>query len=190
MQEGEPIDRVRGMLSVLLEAIRDVRAAPVPGVVAESALLSLLTPAGGGTAIPRKEAAQETPPKKKEPPAPEPQEPVKEKMEFEAPELTRESLQENWQRILKETVSHAVRMSLKNGRIVRVDKKTVTIGFSSAFERDKVAGTDASRAIEGVMENIFKRHIKLECTIEEGENGNGSGGGDAVNLAEAAAEVF
>ena len=190
VQEGEPIDRVRGMLSVLLEAIRDVRAAPVPGVVAESALLSLLTPAGGGTAIPRKEAAQETPPKKKEPPAPEPQEPVKEKMEFEAPELTRESLQENWQRILKETVSHAVRMSLKNGRIVRVDKKTVTIGFSSAFERDKVAGTDAARAIEGGMEKIFKRHIKLECTIEEGENGNGSGGGDAVNLAEAAAEVF
>ena len=111
----------------------------------------------------------------------------------EARELSLESLQEVWNDIVNETTPAPVKMSLKNGRLVGLEEKTVTVVFSSSFHRDTVAKTEASRAIEETMERLFKRQLRLECTIDKGQEQDEEATlptESSVNLAEAAAEIF
>jgi hypothetical protein len=71
-----------------------------------------------------------------------------------------------------------------------VEAGKVTIAFSSAFHRDKVAKTEAARIVEQTLENIFKRQMRIECILDEEQKGPTGPDKDMVNLAEAAAEVF
>jgi hypothetical protein len=79
-------------------------------------------------------------------------------------------------------------MSLKDGRVQELDGNTIVLAFASTFHRDKVADTDASRMVEQVMEKLFKRSLRLRCTIAE--KATALPQENAVNLAEAAAEIF
>ena len=102
-----------------------------------------------------------------------------------------ESLQQEWKNVISKTEPASVRMSLKDGRITNLDEGTVTVAFTSAFHKDKVADTDASRAVEGVMETIFKKQLKLHCTLDTGgADGTADAVDNSVNLAEAASEIF
>jgi len=108
----------------------------------------------------------------------------------EAPELTLATLKETWPHVVEETAPAAVKMSLKNGRILSLNEKAVIVGFSSTFHKDKVAKPEASRAIEQILERIFKRSLRLECTVgDEGEDAKNVAA-PAVDLADAAAEIF
>ena len=80
-------------------------------------------------------------------------------------------------------------MSLKNGHVHALSGNKITLGFASTFHRDKVAKTEAARAVEEILEKIFKRQLRIECILEAEEKGTGANK-EMVNLAEAAAEVF
>ena len=108
---------------------------------------------------------------------------------FEAKEVTLQNIKEEWPTVLSRTTPPSVRMSLKDARITAVDDTTVTLTFASAFHRDKVAAIDASRTVEAILTDIFKQPLKLHCEIG-GPKTRISAKEEAVNLAEAAAEIF
>ena len=200
----EPIDRMLAMLDALLHAIRDVRIAPVPGLILESALLSLCT----GTSL----AGASSDEKPREKPAVKPKEKKAEVIEeskavvkkesepesepapavtIEAPEVTMDTVQEFWGEVVNATTPPSVKMSLKNGRITSVQDGKITLGFPSSFHREKVATTEASRKIEETLEKIFKRQMRLECILDGQKDPTKEGPvQESVNLAEAAAEIF
>lgn len=204
VQTGAPLERFRRSLDTLLAALRDLRTAPVPGLVLEAALLSLCeqeTPQmkekGGGFFARKKKAEAEKIPESTEPvangtepkPAPAPG-PVVADAIVEAPDFSFDALQDSWNTILENISPASVKMSLKNGRPQDVTEKTVTVSFASSFHRDKVAASDASRRVEEVMEKIFKRHLKLRCVVEDEHASTSATHAEAVNLAEAAKEIF
>ena len=219
VEKKESIIALIAIMDTLLEAIRDVRIAPLPGLVLESALLSLCVgevDAAKQTKLASDEeksekkeeenevkekkerkdskdkkksldssASSESSEEKKEATEPELEDAI-----VEATELSLETIREQWPEILTQTDPPSVRMSLKDGRIENVEDSTVILSFSSAFHRDKVADTEASRKIEQVMEKIFKQSLRLKCTIEQHGPSEKTKKESAVNLADAAAEIF
>lgn len=190
-------------MDTLLRAAKDIRSAPVPGLAVESALLSLCGSSGvsrepsdahraapaPAPAAPRNEEmlrAAETVLKKTvakahtPPPAP---------ATIEAPALSLDALRQAWASVVDAATPPSVRMSLKNGRVTSVSGSTVTLQFGSAFHRDKVAATEASRTIEGILQNVFKQSVRLHCELES-EQSSAPAADDVVNLADAAAEIF
>lgn len=215
IKEKQPTDRYTRMLTVLLDAIRDIRIAPVPGLVLEAALLSLCHAVQSATEqreekhaffdsvkkkieLPEKQEpkveAQEKPQRaeateEERPEAVAKETPSLEKAVIEAPDLTLQNIRKHWNEIVQKTNPASVKMSLKNGLVAGLEDNKVIISFSSSFHRDKVAQTDGSRTIEDIMHAIFKRQLKLECVTEE-SRGATAPEEDLVNLAEAAAEIF
>ncbi len=222
IEKKKDTEYLRVILDNLLQAIRDVRISPLPGLVLESALLSLCTKPEDGkkkseevklsttkeedkkdkkkekkdkkeTKDSKKLKAEEISDDKevaedKKPEEVEEKESIKE-ASVEAVELTLESLKEYWPEIVNETKPASVKMSLKNGHLIEVSDKAVTVGFSSSFHKGKVANPEASRAIEEIMNRLLKRSLKLECVIGE-ESPEEIKPQPEVDLAEAAAEIF
>lgn len=197
---------VAALLDTLLRALRDVRGAPVPGLVLEAALLSLMNndaspeKSFGSFSRPEVKPKSEKPVEEKPKKEPKKEEAKKEEVTeeekeapsaaiVEAPDITLENLKLAWPEIVSQATPASVKMSLKDGRIDRLEDKKVVVSFSSTFHRDKVADTDASRTVEEIMEKIFKRSLRLECTLGE-KAGDHTPDEDAVNLAEAAGEIF
>ncbi|MDD5026543.1 MAG: DNA polymerase III subunit gamma/tau [Candidatus Peribacteraceae bacterium] len=194
---------VQRVLDVLLDAIRDIRIAPVPGLVVESALLRLCSDIDDKKDEPLHLAAKADPQKTKvkKPEITKQNSEIAEKKEdaqstplksasIEAPELSLDTIRGVWEDIVAETSPASVKMSLKNGRVLSLEEKKVILGFSSSFHRDKVAQPEASRTIEEIMQRIFKRSLRVECVVGDGGNGDTVHEEAAVDLAEAAAEVF
>ena len=200
----EPSAALNHMLAALLNAIRDLRASPLPGLALESALLALCAPTPGEAAAPsapRKKkqdappaeetrAVPATAPKKEaeKPDAPAQKETMKEAL-VEAPAVTLESVHQHWPAVLHDVSPPSVKMSLKNARVHAVRGSTLTLCFTSGFHRDKVANTEASRQVEEILEKIFKQSLRIDCLLEE-ERSPVAAEADLVNLAEAASEVF
>lgn len=209
IEEGGDTKALLHMTEVLLEAISNIRISPVPGLVLEAALLSLCTEGAAPVVAPPATAAKEEPaptpePAKEVQPGDAPkvekpvdndepeQEPEEQETLIEAPALNIDALHENWNSIVNSVTPASVKMSLKNGRVTDLDGSTLTVSFSSAFHRDRVKDTEASRSVEAVIEDVFKKQLKLHCTLENGEGKSASTpkSDDVVNLAEAAAEIF
>lgn len=199
IEQKKPIENSIRALDVLLEAIRNLRLSPVPGLVVESALLTLCAPPVKGQAgvlpvILMEKSEKKKPSEEPQNSASAPKQEQKEESplstaEIEAPEVTHETMTAAWGQILEGTSPASVRMSLKNGELQSVAGTTVTVSFTSAFHRDKVAATDASRIIEQIMHKIFKRSLKLECVLEK-DREKPDTKENVVNMADAAAEVF
>ncbi|MFH1444291.1 MAG: DNA polymerase III subunit gamma/tau [Candidatus Peregrinibacteria bacterium] len=199
IEKKKPIDVHLQALDILLEAIRNLRLSPVPGLVVESALLTLCSPEtkGRSDVLPAKAVEKSERKKAKEEPipaAPPPKDSEEDSVaasaaEIEAPDVTLENISAAWAQILEETTPASVRMSLKNGELQGITGAKVTLGFTSTFHRDKVAAIEASRVVEQVMQKIFKRSLKLECVLEK-DREKPDTKENVVNLADAAAEVF
>jgi DNA polymerase-3 subunit gamma/tau len=196
IEKNEATDQHAQMLGILLDAMRDLRVAPVPGLVLEAALFSLCgseQPKSTKGIFKKVTEVIEQNVTVKEPAVQEKSEPLKERAKneaiVEAPEVSMDSVQSAWSEVLKEVSPASVKMSLKNGRLADVQGQNVVVRFASAFHRNKVAATEASRAIEQVLEKIFKRSLKLQCIVEN-ETGSAPVAESSVDLAEAAAEIF
>ena len=214
IDEKQSIAPVTRALSTLLDALRDMRIAPVPALVLETALLSLC--AEDSTApIPEKKArifGKKTPasssvsqPQPQLQPEPHPmhtatadtrptetdatKSSTPEAM-LEAPELTANTIRDHWTGLVRDITPPSLKMSLKNSHIHGVHDGKITLAFSSSFHRDKVAKTEGARAIEEALEKIFKRQLRIECILEQEEGAPRGPDKEMVNLAEAAAEVF
>jgi DNA polymerase-3 subunit gamma/tau len=199
IEEGRDSAQALRTMDALLDAIRDLRASPVPVLALETALLDL---AMGSPAMPVAER-QATPPQatpqstatvtpREEPgasAAPASPTPMTTAVSVEAPEVSVEEILRHWPEVLKDTEPASVRMSLKNGQVNAVEGNAIEVSFNSAFHRDKVAAVDASRAVENALEKVFKRSVRLKCVLET-ERSPAASDVDVVNMAEAAAEIF
>ncbi|MCK5019517.1 MAG: DNA polymerase III subunit gamma/tau [Candidatus Peribacteraceae bacterium] len=226
IEEKDETEHIIFILDTLLDAIRNVRLSPVPGLVLESALLSICnideTKIANLLRVENEEKDDEDTKKsetlptgkqirstksekedvKLESKESEKTEEAKKNDEntedtklsdalVEAPDFTEESLRSSWFDIVKLTTPAAVKMSLKNGRIVKVNDNEVTIAFSSAFHKDTVSKTEASTSVEKILGDMFKKKIRIHCTLEEADQSSQeTKKTDDVNLAEAAAEIF
>ncbi len=102
--------------------------------------------------------------------------------------MTLPAVVKHWSKVVDQVTPASVRMSLKNGTVTKVEKETVSVAFASGFHKEKVAALDASRTVEGVLQSIFKRQVRLQCTLED--QAPTSTDQSSVNLVEAAEEVF
>ena len=200
--EGKNAAGLLQTLNTLLEAVRDVRIAPVPGLVLESALLSLCTdavdipvpqpkeapPVKPATVIKEEQAPHTSPAASAKSSESSESSASSESSVLEAPPLTLDSVRKAWSGVILLTTPPSVRMSMKDARVATLENATITLQFSSTFHKDKVAATEASRTIEGILTNIFKRPLRIVCTLESAEKKPGAE--EVVNLADAAAEIF
>ncbi len=206
VQEGSDGIAALRLVDTLLRAVKDVRIAPVPALVFESALLSLLAAPGTGTAAGTAAAttpAAHTPPpvratvtkatkkiiaKESSAPAPAESPASPESATVVAPELNLESVLGAWPGIVSAAEPPYVRMSLKNGQPAALEGDTIVVRFASAFHRDKASSAEGGRSIQEAAEKIFKRAIKMKFIVDA--EARGPVAGSDVNLAEAALEVF
>lgn len=196
--QEQPSERHTRLLAAMLDTLRDMRSSPIPGLVLESALLSLAETAEPAkksffgrkkSETNREEDADETPKDAKKELEEETKEMIKKtKSDIEAPPATLENLHAAWQKIIDETTPPSVRMSLKNGQVCSVDDGKILINFQSSFHKDKVANAEASRRVEAVLERHFKRTIRIECTVNTG--GAAINDEKPVDLANAVNEIF
>jgi DNA polymerase-3 subunit gamma/tau len=104
--------------------------------------------------------------------------------------LTLDTVRAAWPEILKAIEIPAARMSLKNGQLRDLKGNDVVVAFTSSFHRDKVLSTEAARAIEAAMEKALGRSLSLRGELEAQAHAHPQPDTGAVNLAEAAAEIF
>ncbi len=186
------------MTDILLAALKDMRASPIPGLVLESALVSICTE----TPVveePRKVLRAPTPPSPHVSTPPRhtpPVAPAAPKTEaapkasiVEAEELTLQNILRHWDTLLKTVNPPSVRMSLKDAAVTGVENGTVRFAFASSFHREKVADTKASRNVEEALLAIFKKPVRIVCVVEKDAT-PAVASGPAVSLVEAAEEVF
>lgn len=206
-------------MSMLLQALRDLRVSPVSGLVVESAFLQLCQKDGasstvlsGGTEYSRSTTAvpsatnipvqsarsRTTVAMEKSTETPELSAPISnspgqpgDTAVIQVPALTLDAVRQNWTKVLADVTPPKVRMSLKNGLVHAVEGNRLILVFSSAFHRDTATGTEASRTIEKVLYDIFRQPIYLKGILAEGESVLPvTETGEAVNLAQAASEIF
>lgn len=195
-QDGTSMAPHVRVIDGLLRAAKDVRIAPVPALVFESALLSLLANADPGpetSPAPRAAPvpiAKPTRPASPAPPTPAstPDRPRGEPATVLAPELTIETVLKAWPDIVAKTEPPFVRMSLKNGQPVRLEGDTLIVRFASAFHREKASAAEGGRSTAEAIEAMFKHPLKLTFVVDAETRGAPPSGD--VNLAEAALEVF
>ncbi len=192
VQEGNDGTRELRMIDTLLHAVRDVRIAPVPALVFESALLSLVAPQAALSAeaapVLRAAATKATKrvvaAKREEPEAAS----TSETVTVVAPELTFDAVLKAWPSIVAAAEPPYVRMSLKNGQPMSVEGDTIVIRFASAFHRDKASSAEGGRSIQEAAEKMFKCPLTLKFIVDA--EARGAVASSDVNLAEAALEVF
>lgn len=198
-------------LSVLLDTVKDVRIAPVPGLVVESALLALCIGEGART-VPvvqppvRKEspvpvapvaAAQPSP---SVAPVPAPVTPAVANMPKPAPvaaapaepgDLSLQDVIRAWPTIVQAAEPPFVRMSLKNGQPVGVEGNTIIVRFTSSFHKDKAGSAESGTSIEDALKAAFGKSLKVKFTMDkDGPVPPPASPGESVNLAEAALDIF
>lgn len=200
-RSANPLSHVR-TIDVLLKAVQDLRFAPVPGLVLEAALLSLCSDAPIAAITqskpPAPVAAKSVTPKTE----PVPAKPIatKEVIAEPAPEVTKApavegsisltEIRKNWIKIVDKVNPAHVRMSLKNAIVSGLDGNALTLSFGSAFHRDKVADTSASRAVEEVIKDIVGAPLEIVCIIEKTAPAPAPVPASDVDLAQAAEDVF
>ncbi len=214
VEAGMSIARPAAILDTLLAAIRDLRFAPVPGLVLESALLSLCGTDTLPPPPPKKESrffkkAKEEPkadtgtaptsistPKHAETDQKtKAVEHAKEKALakdplVEAPEVTLQAVIAAWPDIVQNSTPPALKMSLKNGRVTGVSDKMITVSFTSNFHRERVAQKEAIHTVEKLVSDSFKRPLRVECVLGEEKDVQPVANETMVDLAEAVNEIF
>ncbi len=187
IERGESPMTFLPTMELLLKALQDLRFSLIPALVVESALLSLcagrqLSPAPEPEsgkkkakqafsvasaklveelARPEKEAVLDTVATMAN--TPEQSKPTL----IEAEELTIRTVMQHWENVLNLVSPPHVKMSLKNASVSAAGSGVITLAFPSTFHRDKVADLAASRSIEDILCSIFKRPIRLKCSLEQ-----------------------
>jgi DNA polymerase-3 subunit gamma/tau len=183
------------MLGILLEAVRDVRSAPVPGLVIESALLHItggsaedtepapvrsaparVAPAAAAPSTPTIAAPVQTPVA-----APVVEKPVPAPVAAAVPapdpapaapvaagSVSLMDVKKIWPDLVQTIEPASAKMSLKNGALSAVEGNTLVVRFSSAFHRDKVSSPEAARNIEVALQKFLGSHLNLKA-ISEGD---------------------
>ncbi len=197
------------LMDALLEALKDVRIAPVPGLVVESALLSLCStdgnPAHAPTPAPKREPVPSSPPTPSVPPKPAPVEPnptppptppapqaAQQKAEEPAAagDIALTDVLKAWPTIVDGAQPAFVKMSLKNGQPVDVQGNVIVVRFTSTFHKDKASSAESGSSIEDAIKKALGAPMKVKFTMDADGPTPKAPAGESVNLAEAALDVF
>jgi len=197
------------LLDALMDTIRDLRIAPVPGLVLESALLSLTEPVTAKIAqpVPAPSVKPTIMPPAPSAPIPTPPAPVvavaaepEKKSEAEtAPiattptalgDVTLAMIKEEWRAIVDAVEPPYARMSLKNAQLHTLEGNVLTLKFGSSFHKDKVSSPEGSHAVEHSLTQTFHHPFRIHCVLESDVHAAPLPQEDNVNLAEAAADIF
>lgn len=195
VKDKRPTALYEHQLDLLLDAVKDLRGAPVPGLVLESALLSLSTgtipvasapiaAAPAPVAIPKAAAAPTPPttpttpstppvpsgPSSVPPTAPTPLTPPPGPSVPPGPQaasgLSMPSLKQKWPDILEKVEPASARMSLKNGQLHSIEDGVIVIRFTSSFHRDKASSPEGARKAEELLSASFGTPLRIKCVLE------------------------
>lgn len=203
IDEGKAITHLEPLLDVLLQAIKNVRSAPVPGLVVEATLLSLCTnaapepatappantaPAVPPPATPAKESA--TPPPSATIAAKEPTPPAPATTAQPDGTLTLEHVRSLWKEAAEAVQPASAQMSLRNGQLHALESDTIVIRFSSSFHRDKASNTESMRPLEKRLSDALGKPVKVRYVLESEVHAPPIAQEENVDLAAAALDVF
>lgn len=199
VQQGQSTAGLESMLDTLLSTVKDLRGAPVPGLVLESALLSLSGAQGG------------TPPSKAAPIAPPPASPVAPTSPSSASPpsaaptptppsapiasagagVSAQDLRKQWPDIVQKVDPASARMSLKDGQPYTLEDDLLTIRFSSSFHKDKASTTEAAHSLEKAIAAVTGKNMKMQFILSSDLSAPPPiAKEEAVDLASAAMDVF
>ncbi|MBU1911812.1 DNA polymerase III subunit gamma/tau, partial [Patescibacteria group bacterium] len=141
IEKNQETDYLRSILDTLLQAIRDVRISPLPGLVLESALISLCSTEeeSGKKATLNKPSKEDKKAAKKEAKVQVKAKIIEDNIEakqietkledeeikeaqVEAVELSKEKVSELWPQVIEEIAKSSVKLSLKDGSLVNVNE--------------------------------------------------------------------
>ncbi len=83
-----------------------------------------------------------------------------------AVDLNLESISQNWPRVVERIKTPVLRMSLKNGRPMKLEGVELTLEFSTNFHKDKVAEHDNRVELESTIDETFGHPIKIIPTVK------------------------
>lgn len=178
-------------IDILLQALRDLRLSPIPGLTLESALIMLCSLSDEPQAPQSTIKKQPVTPRQEAPiPSPVSPAPVPEKKPsiIEAEDISVQSILRHWEELLGKVTPASVRMSLKDASVSLNTDGSIKLSFASAFHRDKVANVTASRTVEDALHSIFMKPIRIQCSLEA--TAQDSKISPETDLVDAAAEVF
>lgn len=193
---GQDTSATLKRIALLLQAAKDCRSSPLPGLTLESMLLAGCAPkqtTNPASPAALQSTAQPTPapvpaPQAETtpaPPAPTPQSPPASPVHTEPPKasaseppaapvktpdpavrMSLESLQKEWPTIVSAVESAAAKMSLKNARLHDLAGDLLILSFDSSFHRDKVAQQSNAHAIESLLRQRTGAPLRLKCIVE------------------------
>jgi len=105
------------------------------------------------------------------------------------PDLSLTAIKLQWPTIVDSATPASVKMSLKNGHVTDLKNNILTMTFTSAFHRDRVAQTDSSTMLENLLEQTFGTRLRFHGVVDT-EKIAPTPQAVMVDLAEAAADVF
>lgn len=208
---GQSTAALEAMMDILLSTVRDLRIAPVPGLVLEAALLSLckgstgdlpppppvIPPAAPQPSIPSappkpSEPSEPTAPSQPSiPSSPSPPSPPTPPPAAQSGELSIPAIRQKWPEILEKVEPASARMSLKNGQLHSIEGNHVVLRFASAFHRDKASAPEGARNAEEALSKAFGQPLRLKCVLESDVHALPPiPQEDTVDLAAAALDVF
>jgi DNA polymerase III gamma/tau subunit len=184
------------ILNILLDAIRDIRMAPVPGLVLESALLSLCGPSDFPAETPKRPAP--TVPHNA-PPAPPTNQPISQSSNQPVNQSTNQPINQLtshpinqltnqpviqstnqpstplslhdvksvWPDVVRSTEPASARTSLKSGMVHGLEGTTLYVSFGSLFHKDKVSTAEAGRSIEEGLHKALGVKLSFKPVMEE-----------------------
>lgn len=193
--ERKPVAQIEPLLNALLQAVRDVRSSPLPGLTVEAALLSAcaaekVQPAGVPSEVvignrksentsptaPNIPTILPAPTLPNIPTIPNTPEASGQKLEAIAPSsassesstssVSLDLIRSHWTAIMEKVEPASARMSLKNGRIFKLGGSTLTLAFSSSFHRDKASAKEGMHSLESSLEASVGTRVIVKCELD------------------------
>lgn len=216
VRAGQSTASLEPILDTLLSTVKDLRTAPLPGLVLESALLSLCNGPAGSDPRPLPSVPHPAPPAPSSPgpapvapppvahsaspaaaPAPSAPPPAPAAAAPAAPaavapgDVSVSTLRPRWNEIVENVQPASARMSLKNGQLHSIEGDTVIVRFSSAFHRDKASAPEGGRSFEESLKKVAGKPLKMRFVLESEVHAPPPiAREDNIDLASAALDVF
>jgi DNA polymerase III subunit gamma/tau len=202
VKEHRPTHAFERPLDVLLQAVKDVRTAPLPALVLESALLSLCEGLGSASPSPGSSHSPAAPSAPKMAKAPVKAAAETEATSTDAPSkkapatensanLTISDIHSRWNDVLELVQPPSARMSLKNGQLHAIENGVLMIRFSSSFHRDKASSNEGTRSLEDATKAILGTSLRTKFMLDSEISGPPPiAREENVDLAAAALDVF
>lgn len=188
----------------LLDCMKHLRNAPLPGIVFESALLQM-TKEGPTPPVLVQPTTKEAP---MTVPKPDPlsttaaatsqhhaaSAPSTEHKQQKTPTIvsahtcTIDELRTVWHTLVESMQPASAKMAMRNGRLREIEGDKVTVVFASSFDREKASAPAGMRSLEEALQAHAKHLLRIECVLET--DAAPLPRGEDINVAEAAQEIF